>query len=149
MRRGAAATNGERSAKHRNGYSKKTVNTDTSQVELELPRDRRSTFEPQLIAMHARGMSARDIQGHWRELYGIDASPQLISTVTDAIEEVGRWQSRPARCALRHRLFRLRAGRVRDAPSPFHQHAVRMSAPDLRDVPMCPPERTPQPDKSR
>jgi putative transposase len=95
VRRGAAATNGERSAKHRNGYSKKTVNTDTSQVELEIPRDRRSTFEPQLIALHARGMSARDIQGHWRELYGIDASPQLISTVTDAIEEVGRWQSRP------------------------------------------------------
>ena len=95
MRRGAAATNGERSAKHRNGYSKKTVNTDTSQVELEIPRDRRSTFEPQLIAMLARGMSARDIQGHWRELYGIDASPQLISTVTDAIEEVGRWQAGP------------------------------------------------------
>jgi putative transposase len=110
VRRGAAATNGEPSAKHRNGYSKKTVNTDTSQVELEIPRDRRSTFEPQLIAMYqrrfpgcddkiismyARGMSAPDIQGHWRELYGIDASPQLISTVTDAIEEVGRWQSRP------------------------------------------------------
>ena len=102
---------GEPSGNHRNGYSKKTVITDTSQVELEIPRDRRGTFEPQLIAkyqrrfpgfddkiisMYARGMSVRDIQGHLRELYGIEASPQLISTVTDAVlEEVGRWQARP------------------------------------------------------
>jgi putative transposase len=107
----AAARNGEPSGNHRNGYSKKTVITDTSQVELEVPRDRRGTFEPQLIAkyqrrfpgfddkivsMYARGMSVRDIQGHLRELYGIEASPQLISTVTDAVlEEVGRWQARP------------------------------------------------------
>jgi putative transposase len=107
----APSGNGESSGNHRNGYSKKTVITDTSQVELEIPRDRRGTFEPQLIAkyqrrfpgfddkiisMYARGMSVRDIQGHLRELYGIDASPQLISTVTDAVlEEVGRWQSRP------------------------------------------------------
>src|ERR1700746_2378385 len=96
---------------HRNGYTKKTVITDTSQVELEIPRDRRGPFEPQLIAkyqrrfpgfddkiisMYARGMSVRDIQGHLRELYGIEASPQLISTVTDAVlEEVNRWQARP------------------------------------------------------
>lgn len=96
---------------HRNGYSKKTVLTDTESVELSIPRDRKGAFEPQLIAkyqrrfpgfddkiisMYARGMSVRDIQDHLRELYGIDASPQLISTVTDAVlEEVGRWQSRP------------------------------------------------------
>jgi putative transposase len=96
---------------HRNGYTKKNLITDTSQVELEIPRDRRGTFEPQLIAkyqrrfpgfndkiisMYARGMSVRDIQGHLRELYGIEASPQLISTVTDAVlEEVNRWQARP------------------------------------------------------
>jgi putative transposase len=102
---------GDAGGNHRNGYSKKTVLTDTSQVELEIPRDRRGTFEPQLIAkyqrrfpgfddkiisMYARGMSVRDIQGHLRELYGIDASPQLISTVTDAVlEEVNRWQARP------------------------------------------------------
>lgn len=107
----AAAAGGERGGNHRNGYSKKTVVTDTSQVELDIPRDRRGTFEPQLIAkyqrrfpgfddkiisMYARGMSVRDIQGHLRELYGIEASPQLISTVTEAVlEEVGRWQSRP------------------------------------------------------
>jgi len=110
----AAAGDGTSAANpsnHRNGYSKKTVITDTSQVELEIPRDRRGTFEPQLIAkyqrrfpgfddkiisMYARGMSVRDIQGHLRELYGIEASPQLISTVTDAVlEEVNRWQARP------------------------------------------------------
>jgi putative transposase len=107
----ASGGNGEPSGNHRNGYSKKTVITDTSQMELEIPRDRRGSFEPQLIAkyqrrfpgfddkivsMYARGMSVRDIQGHLRELYGIDASPQLISTITDAVlEEVGRWQSRP------------------------------------------------------
>jgi len=107
----AAAAEGAGSGNHRNGYSKKTVITETGQVDLDIPRDRRGTFEPQLIAryqrrfpgfddkiisMYARGMSVRDIQGHLRELYGIEASPQLISTVTDAVlEEVGRWQSRP------------------------------------------------------
>jgi putative transposase len=96
---------------HRNGYSKKSVLTDNGQIDLEIPRDRRGTFEPQLIAkyqrrfpgfddkivsMYARGMSVREIQGHLRDLYGIEASPQLISTVTDGVlEEVGRWQSRP------------------------------------------------------
>lgn len=96
---------------HRNGYSKKTVLTDAESVELSIPRDRKGTFEPQLIAkyqrrfpgfddkiisMYARGMSVRDIQDHLGELYGIEASPQLISTVTDAVlEEVGRWQNRP------------------------------------------------------
>jgi putative transposase len=104
-------SNGEKAGNHRNGYSKKTVLTENEALELSIPRDRRGTFEPQLIAkyqrrfpgfddkiisMYARGMSVREIQGHLRELYGIEASPQLISTVTDAVlEEVGRWQSRP------------------------------------------------------
>ena len=112
----------EPTGNHRNGYSKKTVITDTSQVELEIPRDRRGTFEPQLIAkyqrrfpgfddkiisMYARGMSVRDIQGHLRELYGIDASPQLISTITDAVAGGSRSLAEPAaRCALRDRVFR-------------------------------------------
>jgi putative transposase len=102
---------GEKAGNHRNGYSKKTVLTENEALELSIPRDRRGTFEPQLIAkyqrrfpgfddkiisMYARGMSTREIQGHLRELYGIEASPQLISTVTDAVlEEVSRWQSRP------------------------------------------------------
>jgi putative transposase len=107
----AAADSAEGASNHRNGYSKKTVLTDTSKLELDIPRDRRGNFEPQLIAkyqrrfpgfdekivsMYARGMSVREIQGHLRELYGIEASPQLISTVTDAVlDEVAKWQSRP------------------------------------------------------
>ena len=75
----------------RNGYGRKTVITDTSRIELEIPRDRRSSFDPQLIAkyqrrfpgfddkivsMYARGMSTREIVGHLRELYGIDSLPR-------------------------------------------------------------------------
>ena len=102
---------GDKPGNRRNGYSKKTVLTENEAMELAIPRDRRGSFEPQLIAkyqrrfpgfddkiisMYARGMSVREIQGHLRDLYGIEASPQLISTVTDAVlEEVGRWQSRP------------------------------------------------------
>ncbi len=78
---------------HRNGYSKKSVLTDTSRISLEVPRDRAGTFDPQLIAkyqrrfpgfdekiisMYARGMTVREIQGHLRELYGVDVSPDLI-----------------------------------------------------------------------
>jgi len=95
----------------RNGYGKKTVLTDSGRMQLEVPRDRLSTFDPQLIAkyqrrfpgfdekivsMYARGMSTREIQGHLRELYGIDASPDLVSAVTDAVlDEVAIWQNRP------------------------------------------------------
>ena len=97
----------EKSGNRRNGYSKKTVLTENEAIDLAIPRDRRGSFEPQLIAkyqrrfpgfddkiisMYARGMSVREIQGHLRDLYGIEATPQLISTVTDAVlEEVGRW----------------------------------------------------------
>lgn len=95
----------------RNGYGQKTVLTGTGQMDLAIPRDRQATFDPQLIAkyqrrfpgfddkivsMYARGMSVREIQGHLRELYGIDVSPDLVSTVTDAVlEEVTAWQNRP------------------------------------------------------
>src|ERR671939_1190605 len=95
----------------RNGYGKKTVLTDTGRIELEVPRDRQATFDPQLIAkyqrrfpgfddkivsMYARGMSTREIQGHLRELYGMEVSPDLVSAVTDAVlDEVAEWQNRP------------------------------------------------------
>jgi len=95
----------------RNGYGRKTVTTETGTMAIEVPRDRQSSFDPQLIAkyqrrfpgfddkivsMYARGMSTREIAGHLRELYGIDVSPDLISTVTDAVlDEVATWQQRP------------------------------------------------------
>lgn len=102
---------GDGKANRRNGTSKKTVLTGTSQVTIEVPRDRAGTFDPKLIAryqrrfpdfddniisMYARGMSVREIRGHLDEMYGIDVSPDLISAVTDAVlEEVGEWQNRP------------------------------------------------------
>src|SRR3954468_16444621 len=95
----------------RNGYGRKSVITDTGRIELEVPRDRQASFDPQLIAkyqrrfpgfddkivsMYARGMSTREIVGHLRELYGIEASPDLISAVTDAVlDEMAAWQARP------------------------------------------------------
>jgi putative transposase len=84
----------------RNGYGRKTVVTDTGKLAIDIPRDRQSRFDPQLIAkyqrrfpgfddkiisMYARGMSTREITGHLHDLYGVDVSPDLISTVTDAV----------------------------------------------------------------
>jgi len=102
---------GDETGNSRNGYGRKTVTTETGRIELEIPRDRQATFDPQLIAkyqrrfpgfddkivsMYARGMSAREIVGHLRELYGIEVSPDLISVVTDAVlEEIASWQARP------------------------------------------------------
>ncbi len=95
----------------RNGYGRKSVLTDTGKIDLEIPRDRMATFDPQLIAkyqrrfpgfdekivsMYARGMSVREIQGHLRDLYGIEVSPDLVSAVTDAVlDEISEWQNRP------------------------------------------------------
>jgi putative transposase len=95
----------------RNGTSRKTLKTDHGTMELSIPRDRTSEFEPQIVkkgqrrftgfddkilSMYARGMTTRDIQGHLEEIYGVDVSPELISTVTDGIlSEVKEWQSRP------------------------------------------------------
>src|ERR1043165_7630526 len=102
---------GEELGNRRNGYGKKTVVTDTGKIELEVPRDRQASFDPQLIAkyqrrfpgfddkivsMYARGMSTREIVGHLRELYGIEGSPDLVSAVTDAgLDEIAAWRARP------------------------------------------------------
>ena len=102
---------GHNSGNSRNGKGKKTVVIDSEQVELEPPRDRNGTFEPQLIpkrqkyfqgfddkilAMYARGMSVRDIQSCLLEMYQVDVSEGLISQATERImEEVKLWQSRP------------------------------------------------------
>jgi putative transposase len=95
----------------RNGAGKKTVRTDGGPVDIEVPRDREGTFEPQLvgkherhfdgfddkiISMYARGMSVRDIRAHLEEIYGVDVSPELISRVTDTVlDEMRTWQARP------------------------------------------------------
>jgi putative transposase len=95
----------------RNGKSKKMVRDKDGQVEISVPRDRQGTFEPQLIkkgqtrikgfdqkviSMYARGMTVREIQGHLKDVYAVDVSPDLISKVTSAVmEEVREWQTRP------------------------------------------------------
>lgn len=101
-----------KSGNHRNGSSKKTVTTPEGEaLELTIPRDRQATFEPQLVAkyqrrlpgfdervvsMYARGMSVREITGHLQEIYGLEVSPDLISTITDEVlAEVEQWQQRP------------------------------------------------------
>ena len=95
----------------RNGYGRKTVSTGAGKIDIAIPRDRAGSFDPQLIAkyqrrfpgfddkiisMYARGMSTREIAEHLREIYGMDASADLISTITDSVlDEVTAWQQRP------------------------------------------------------
>jgi putative transposase len=95
----------------RNGYSSKNIATPIGEIDVSIPRDRNGEFEPQLIpkgqrrlpevderilSLYARGLSTRDIQAHLKELYGIEISADLISTVTDSVvESVKEWQERP------------------------------------------------------
>src|SRR5271154_4898718 len=99
------------SGNSRNGKSKKTLKGDFGEVEIEVPRDRQASFEPQIVpkgetrfagfddkilSMYSRGMTTREIQGHLKEIYGVEVSPTLISNVTDSVlEEVRAWQNRP------------------------------------------------------
>lgn len=101
----------EEAANHRNGSSGKTVLTEDGPLRIEVPRDRDGSFEPLLIpkherrftgfddkivAMYARGMTVREIQGFLAEQYGTEVSAEFISSVTDAVmAEVTAWQARP------------------------------------------------------
>lgn len=102
---------GNNSGNSRNGASKKKLKGDFGEIDLETPRDRNGSFEPQIIAknqtrftgfddkiisMYSRGMTTREIEGRLKEMYGVDVSPGLISNVTEAVmEEVKTWQNRP------------------------------------------------------
>ena len=102
---------GKNTGNSRNGKSPKKIKGRRGEMEIEVPRDRNGEFEPQLIkkgqtrfdgfddkiiSMYARGMTTREIQGHLKEIYGVDVSPDLVSTVTDGVlEEVRAWQNRP------------------------------------------------------
>lgn len=99
------------SSNSRNGYSSKTLKGDHGEVDITIPRDRDSSFEPvivkkgetrlthmddQILSLYAKGMSTRDIVDTFKEMYGADVSPTLISKVTDAVtEKVIQWRSRP------------------------------------------------------
>jgi putative transposase len=105
------AVQGRGSGNSRNGKGRKRILADGDQIEIETPRDRNGSFEPQLIpkrqrrfsgfndkilALYAHGQSVRDIQSALEEMYGVEVSEGLISAVTDAVvEEVRQWQSRP------------------------------------------------------
>ncbi len=105
------ASDGDNSGNSRNGTSPKTIKGKRGQVQIEVPRDRAASFSPQLIkkgqtrfdgfdervlSLYARGLSVREIQAHLEEIYGVAVSPDLISTVTDAVlDEVRVWQARP------------------------------------------------------
>jgi transposase-like protein len=95
----------------RNGYSSKTLKGDHGSVEIETPRDRNASFEPQIVAkgqtritgmdnqvltLYAKGMSTRDISNAFEEMYGVEISAGLISKITNHVmERVIEWQNRP------------------------------------------------------
>lgn len=102
---------GNGSGNSRNGTTSKRVLLEDGEVDLDVPRDRNGTFEPQLVkkyqrrlqgfddqivSMYARGMTVREIQGHVRDMYGVDIAPDLVSRITDGVlEDVRAWQARP------------------------------------------------------
>ena len=95
----------------RNGYSPKTVVSSVGEIALDIPRDRKGEFEPQIVqkhqtdisniedqvlSMYAKGMTTRDISSHLHDVYGIDASAEMISHMTDRILPIAKeWQNRP------------------------------------------------------
>jgi putative transposase len=96
---------------YRNGYNDKKINSKYGQFDVSIPRDRESTFEPQLVkkrevrldgsedlilSLYTKGMSVRDIQHHLDDLYGYELSAETISNITSkVIEKANEWQSRP------------------------------------------------------
>lgn len=101
----------EGSSNRRNGHGKAaTIRTNQGPIEIERPRDREGSFEPQMVpkrqthfngfddkilSMYARGMSTREIEEHIREIYGVDVSRDLVSRVTDGVlDELKAWQLR-------------------------------------------------------
>jgi len=102
---------GNNSGNSRNGFNKKTLKTRFGDTKLQVPRDRNSEFETQIIgkhqttanqledqiiAMYAKGMSTRDIEDHMKEIYGINVSASMVSKVTDRILPlINEWQNRP------------------------------------------------------
>ena len=99
------------SGNSRNGKSKKTLKGEFGTLPIDVPRDRQASFEPKIVpkgqtrfdgfddlilSLYARGLTTRQIQQHLEEIYQVEVSPSLISSVTDAvIDEVRAWQSRP------------------------------------------------------
>ena len=102
---------GKETGNRRNGHSAKTVRSEFGDVELAIPRDRDGEFDPvivkkhqknvagiedQILSLYARGVSTREIQDHFQQIYGVEVSPALISNVTNKIMPIIKeWQNRP------------------------------------------------------
>ena len=107
----SGAPEGQGTGNSRNGKTRKTVSTISGPVEIDVPRDRNGSFEPTIVpkrsrrigniddtilSLYSRGMTTRDIEAHLREVYGVNASRELISNVTEVVvDEIKAWQSRP------------------------------------------------------
>jgi transposase-like protein len=105
------AASGRGSGNSRNGYSQKKVRTSFGPADLSVPRDRKGLFEPlavrkyetvesdveeKIIAMYAKGMTTRDIHTYMRDIYGIEVSAGMISSITDKVMPlIIEWQNRP------------------------------------------------------
>ena len=103
---------GDNSGNSRNGYSTKSIKTSFGTEELKVPRDRQGEYEPlavkkyqtiesddveeKIIAMYAKGLTTRDINGYLQDIYGVSVSPAMVSTITDKVMPlVTEWQNRP------------------------------------------------------
>ena len=157
---------------HRNGASGKTVLTEDGPLRIEVPRDRTGTFEPllipkherrftgfddKIIAMYARGMTMREIQGFLREQYGTEVSAEFISVVTDAVAaEVTAWQARPLErlypvvffdamrvkirdeAVVRSKAIYLALGILADGTRDIYAYikTFKLDAPEVKDIPL-------------
>jgi putative transposase len=102
---------GKNTGNSRNGKSHKTIKNDNGEIDIAVPHDRNSEFDPviikkyertigpiedKIISMYAKGMTTRDIQSHVEELYGLQLSPTLVSNITERIITLAKeWQNRP------------------------------------------------------
>jgi transposase-like protein len=105
------SSEGKHSGNSRNGHSEKMLNGNLGATELKIPRDRNGEFEPiavrkyetvesgveeKIISMYAKGMTTRDINAHMQDIYGVDVSSSMISSITDKVQPlVHEWQVRP------------------------------------------------------
>jgi len=102
---------GNNSGNNRNGKTYKSIRTDQGEIDIKIPRDRLSSFDPvvvkkyektlgpiedKILSMYTKGMTTRDIQSHVEEIYGLEVSPPTVSKITNSIVvHAKEWQSRP------------------------------------------------------
>ncbi len=157
---------GQGSDNSRNGTSPKTVLTDAGAVTLAVPRDRNAEFDPKIVpksarrpagfndrilSLYARAMSVRDIRSHLTAICGVEVSPDLISTVTDAVvDELAAWQNRPLNAVwpiiyIDALWVRIRSGRWSAGWSTWPSGSTWTAARTCWDCGSAPKARAPRP----